>query len=69
MPTNLCGPGDSYHPSDSHVIPALIKKFMKLKKNLAVEIWGSGTPKREILHVDDLADAAILVMNKDKKVF
>ena len=70
MPTNLCGPGDSYHPSDSHVIPALIKKIHEAKKkNLAVEIWGSGTPKREILHVDDLADAAILVMNKDKKSF
>jgi GDP-L-fucose synthase len=69
MPTNLYGPGDNYHPENSHVIPGLIYRFHKAKiKNLeSVTIWGTGTPKREFLYVDDLAQAAIHVMNLDKK--
>jgi GDP-L-fucose synthase len=71
MPTNLYGPGDNYHPENSHVIPGLIYRFHKAKiKNLeSVTIWGTGTPKREFLYVDDLAQAAIHVMNLDKKIY
>jgi len=59
MPTNLYGPGDNYHPENSHVIPALIRRFHEAKTNAAptVTIWGTGTPRREFLHVDDLAAA------------
>jgi GDP-L-fucose synthase len=59
MPTNLYGPGDNYHPENSHVIPALIRRFHEAKErgDSAVSIWGSGTPRREFLHVDDLATA------------
>jgi GDP-L-fucose synthase len=59
MPTNLYGPGDNYHAENSHVIPALIRRFHEAKEGNAseVSIWGTGTPKREFLHVDDLADA------------
>lgn len=59
MPTNLYGPGDSYHPQNSHVLPALIRKFHEAKESKAPEVWlwGTGSPKREFLHVDDLADA------------
>ncbi len=65
MPTNLYGPGDNYHPENSHVIPALIRRFheAKVAKAPAVTIWGSGTPKREFLYVDDMAAASIHVMN------
>lgn len=65
MPTNLYGPGDSYHPENSHVIPALIRRFHEAKVNQApsVTIWGTGTPKREFLHVDDMAAASLYVMN------
>ncbi len=61
MPTNLYGPGDNYHPENSHVIPALLRRFHEAKEaNLDdVVIWGSGTPRREFLHVDDLAAACI----------
>ena len=71
MPTNLYGPGDNYHPENSHVIPGLIYKFHKAKINNLenVTIWGTGTPKREFLYVDDLAQAAIHVMNVDKKIY
>ena len=71
MPTNLYGPGDNYHPENSHVIPGLIYKFHKAKINNleSVTIWGTGTPKREFLYVDDLAQAAIHVMNVDKKTY
>ena len=71
MPTNLYGPGDNYHPENSHVIPGLIYRFHKAKINNleSVSIWGTGTPKREFLYVDDLAQAAIHVMNIDKKVY
>jgi GDP-L-fucose synthase len=71
MPTNLYGPGDNYHPENSHVIPGLIYRFHKAKiSNLeSVTIWGTGTPKREFLYVDDLAQASIHVMNLDKKIY
>ncbi len=64
MPTNLYGPNDNYDLQNSHVIPALIKKFVEAKKNKSsyVEIWGTGTPLREFLHVDDLADACFFLM-------
>ena len=68
MPTNLYGPGDNYHPENSHVIPALIRRFHEAKTNKApsVTIWGSGTPKREFLYVDDMAAASVFVMNLPK---
>ena len=61
MPTNLYGPGDNYHPDNSHVLPALIRRFHEAKESNAesVTIWGTGTPRREFLHVDDLASALI----------
>ncbi len=64
MPTNLYGPNDNYDLKNSHVLPALISKFHTAKKNNAesVEVWGSGTPKREFLHTDDLADACYFLM-------
>ena len=66
MPTNLYGPGDNFDLTSSHVLPALIRKFHEAKVNgrPAVEIWGTGTPRREFLHVDDLADAAVYLMNR-----
>ncbi len=65
MPTNLYGPGDNYHPENSHVIPALIRRFHEAKVNQApsVTIWGTGTPRREFLYVDDMAAASVHVMN------
>ena len=65
MPTNLYGPGDNYHPQNSHVLPALLRKCheAKIAHTESVEIWGSGTPRREFLHVDDLAAACLHVMN------
>jgi len=71
MPTNLYGPGDDYHAENSHVIPALIRKFHKGKLNheLKVTVWGSGKPKREFLYVDDMAAACVYVMNLDKKMY
>ena len=71
MPCNLYGPGDNYHSENSHVIPALIRRFhdAKIKKNPTVQIWGTGTPKREFLHVDDLASACIHIMNMDKSTY
>jgi GDP-L-fucose synthase len=64
MPTNLYGPGDNFNLLESHVLPALIRKCheAKLRESTAVEIWGSGTPRREFLHVDDLADACVYLM-------
>lgn len=66
MPTNLYGPNDNYHPENSHVIPALIRRFheAKVSKKPYVELWGSGSPRREFLYVDDLADAVIFLMEK-----
>lgn len=68
MPTNLYGPGDNYHPENSHVVPALIRRFheAKLNKQREVVIWGSGTPMREFLYVDDMAAASLFVHNLDK---
>ena len=71
MPTNLYGPGDNYHPDNSHVIPALIRRFYEAKVNnmLSVAIWGTGTPRREFLYVDDMAAASVNVMNLSKAVY
>ena len=71
MPTNLYGPGDNYHPENSHVIPGLIVKFHEAKqKNLPeVILWGTGKAKREFLFVDDMARASIHLMNLDKKIY
>ncbi|MGE0351089.1 GDP-L-fucose synthase [Hydrogenophaga sp.] len=65
MPTNLYGPGDNYHPENSHVIPALLRRFHEAVKDGAqqVTIWGTGTPRREFLYVDDMAAASVFVMN------
>jgi GDP-L-fucose synthase len=64
MPTNLYGPGDNYHPENSHVIPALIRRFHEARQSQApqVAIWGTGTPRREFLYVDDMAEASVFVM-------
>ena len=69
MPTNLYGPGDNYHPENSHVVPALIRRFHEAKINNQDEVvvWGSGTPKREFLFVDDMAKASLFVHNLDSK--
>jgi GDP-L-fucose synthase len=71
MPTNLYGPGDNYHPENSHVIPALIRRFHEAKINNLPEvvIWGTGTPKREFLYVDDMAAASVFVMELDKAIY
>ncbi len=67
MPTNLYGPGDNYHPDHSHVLPALIRRFHEAKFNgqKSVTIWGTGSPLREFLHVDDLADAIVHLLRVD----
>lgn len=71
MPTNLYGPNDNFHPENSHVIPALIRRFHEAAQAKAAEVvvWGSGTPMREFLHVDDMAAASIYVMNLPKAVY
>ena len=71
MPTNLYGPGDSYHPENSHVIPALIRRFHEARVGGAPEvmIWGTGTPRREFLFVDDMAAASVHVMNLAPEVY
>jgi GDP-L-fucose synthase len=71
MPTNLYGPGDNYHPENSHVIPALIRRFHEAKVSNASEvvIWGTGTPLREFLYVDDMAAASVFVMHLDKQTY
>ena len=71
MPTNLYGPGDNYHPENSHVIPALIRRFhdAKMANAPSVAIWGTGTPRREFLYVDDMAAASVHVMNLPKTVY
>jgi len=71
MPTNLYGPGDNYHPENSHVIPALIRRFHEAKLSNAPEvvIWGSGKPMREFLYVDDMAAACVHVMNLDQATY
>ncbi len=67
MPTNLYGPGDQYHPESSHVLPALIRRFhlAKLAGDPVITAWGTGTPQREFMHVDDLADACALLMEQE----
>lgn len=71
MPTNLYGPGDNYHPENSHVVPALIRRFCEAVQfgKPSVTIWGSGVPRREFLHVDDMAAASIFVMNLPKPTY
>jgi GDP-L-fucose synthase len=71
MPTNLYGPGDNYHPHNSHVIPGLIRRFheAKISNSPSVAIWGTGTPKREFLYVDDMASASVHVMNLPKVIY
>lgn len=71
MPTNLYGPGDNYHPENSHVVPALMRRFHEAKENNLdqVVVWGSGTPKREFLYVDDMAEASLFVHELDQNLF
>ena len=71
MPTNLYGPGDNFHPENSHVVPALMRRFheAKLRGDRAVTVWGSGTPMREFLHVADMASASLHVMNLDQETY
>jgi len=71
MPTNLYGPGDNYHSKNAHVIPALIRRFHEAKKSRIqnVFIWGTGTPLREFLYVDDMAEASVFVMNLSKEIY
>ena len=71
MPTNLYGPGDNFHPENSHVLPGLLRKFHEAKTNQSeyVEVWGSGRPRREFLHVDDMASACLYIMNLNEKTY
>jgi len=71
MPTNLYGPNDNFHPTNSHVIPALLRRFHEAKEENAKEVtvWGSGKPMREFLHVDDMAAASVYVMNLDVETY
>ncbi len=71
MPTNLYGENDNFHPENSHVIPAMMRRFheAKLRGDKEVVVWGTGTPMREFLHVDDMAAACIHVMNLDKGIY
>jgi nucleoside-diphosphate-sugar epimerase len=71
MPTNLYGPGDNFHPENSHVLPALIRRFHEAVENNAdvVTMWGSGNPMREFLHVDDMAEASLFVLGLDNVTY
>ena len=71
MPTNLYGPGDNFHPENSHVLPALIRRFHEAAQEGAesVTIWGTGTPRREFLHVDDMAEASMYVLTLDRQTY
>ena len=71
MPTNLYGPGDNYHPENSHVVPALIRRLHEAKENKhdEVVVWGSGAPMREFLYVDDMADASLFVQSLDHTIY
>lgn len=71
MPTNLYGPGDNFHPENSHVIPGLLRRFheAKVRGDKCVEVWGSGRPRREFMHVDDLASACVYIMDLDKRIY
>ncbi len=71
MPTNLYGPGDYFDLQKSHVIPALMRKFheAKMQGRLVVDVWGTGNPRREFLHVDDMAEACVFLMELDAETF
>ncbi|TDP40890.1 GDP-L-fucose synthase [Zavarzinia compransoris] len=71
MPTNLYGPGDNFHPEKSHVVPALIRRFHEAVRDgrREVVIWGTGTPRRELMYVDDMADASLFVMDLDHDIY
>jgi len=71
MPTNLYGPGDNFHPENSHVLPALIRRFHEAVRDglSEVTIWGTGTPRREFLHVDDMADGALFVLDLPREAY
>jgi GDPmannose 4,6-dehydratase/GDP-L-fucose synthase len=71
MPTNLYGPGDNFHPTNSHVLPALIRRFHEatVYGQSEVFVWGSGTPRREFLHVNDMAEASLFVLNLPKQIY
>lgn len=71
MPTNLYGPHDNFHPENSHVIPALMRRFheAKVRGDAQVTVWGTGTPKREFLHVDDMAEASLFVLELDEETY
>ena len=71
MPTNLYGPGDNFHPENSHVLPALLRRFHEAAERgyACVTIWGTGAPKREFLHVDDMAEASLFVMDLDRETY
>ena len=71
MPTNLYGPGDNFHPENSHVLPALIRRFHEAAQSgtESVTIWGSGKPRREFLHVDDMAEASMFVLTLDRETY
>lgn len=71
MPTNLYGPGDNFHPENSHVLPALVRRFHEAthEGRDAVVIWGTGTPRREFLHVDDMAEASLFVMDLERATY
>lgn len=68
MPTNLYGPGDSFHPKESHVLPALLRRFHEAARSASPEVivWGSGRPRREFLHVDDMAEASLFILDADR---
>lgn len=70
MPTNLYGPGDNYHPDNSHVLPAMIRRFhqTKIENNPSVTLWGTGSPLREFMHADDMADATVFAMLNYSKI-
>ena len=71
MPTNLYGPGDNFHPQNSHVLPALIRRFHEAARDGVEEVvvWGTGTPMREFLHVDDMAEASLFVLDLDRETY
>ena len=71
MPTNLYGPGDNFHPANSHVMPAMMRRFHEAVREGRDEVvvWGTGTPRREFLHVDDMAEASLFVMNLDRAAY
>jgi len=71
MPTNLYGPGDNFHPENSHVMPAMMRRFHEAVRDGLdeVTVWGTGSPRREFLHVDDMAEASLFVMNLDRDAY